>query len=501
MRNKPNKETEMIKKTVTNVFLLTLALTTSLSIRASDKQTAWIKSFPQGLMPITKRMAADYKESLATSKRMSAKDFPRRATLPAEVNLLPEFDYIPENRDQGNCASCWLWASTGCSAIELSVNKNIKDNFSVQFGLSYLPFISDKNGCSGGTAKTFENYCDRIGYFIPTSNENASFVSNPFSSILYPYMINTDNRYYFNSVTRQLLNLGDDQQSAIEILKTALANNHPIFFGTFMGAAGWTALYEYWVNGDSTPWNYTSSDGQSYNNNVLATGGHAMILVGYSDPDENGAGYWTVLNSWATADGKRPEGTFKLAMDINYQAKCYFDEDNPVANTNSLSFYTYDIDWTDDVSTPESDSKPLRCSSSFNEKSGVITVKTSNAAWVLEDEMPDHAKVYINSYPQTIITCDLENGVWEKNRNGYTYKSSKRSKPSIHFSVEQRTGNPVTWTLNLKDSQMRNYLNVFNGIGVQLFMWDDEGTDFTTYSSPYLVYEDIQNTTLRLRQR
>ena len=35
--------------------------------------------------------------------------------------------------------------------------------------------------------------------------------------------------------------------------------------------------------------------------------GHAVVIVGYDETDADNP-YWIVLNSWGTAEGKRPNG-------------------------------------------------------------------------------------------------------------------------------------------------------------------------------------------------
>src|SRR6056297_3435879 len=34
---------------------------------------------------------------------------PPAKALPAEVDLLPHFDYVPEEHNQGDCGNCWAW--------------------------------------------------------------------------------------------------------------------------------------------------------------------------------------------------------------------------------------------------------------------------------------------------------------------------------------------------------------------------------------------------------
>jgi len=62
--------------------------------------------------------------------------------------------------------------------------------------------------------------------------------------------------------------------------------------------------------------------------------------VGYNDDDPDNA-YWIMVNSWGTADGGRPNGTFRLDMNMNYD--CYFYYPFP---RGYYSFYWQTLDIT-----------------------------------------------------------------------------------------------------------------------------------------------------------
>ena len=47
-----------------------------------------------------------------------------------------------------------------------------------------------------------------------------------------------------------------------------------------------------------------------------------MLCVGYNDDDPDNR-YWLMLNSWGTASGNRPNGLFRLDMDMNYSCTHY----------------------------------------------------------------------------------------------------------------------------------------------------------------------------------
>ncbi len=70
---------------------------------------------------------------------------------PGSYSLLDHLDYVPEERDQGRCGSCWVWSSTGLTELDLAYRKGIKDRLSIQYFLSNYPnFANGRSACCGG---------------------------------------------------------------------------------------------------------------------------------------------------------------------------------------------------------------------------------------------------------------------------------------------------------------------------------------------------------------
>lgn len=459
------------------------------------------------IMPITKRSIEDRHKLLKTCERLTASSFPKRDDLPTQVSLLSYLDYIPAQREQGECGACWLWASTGCAAMDLNLNKSVKDRLSIQFAMSYSPFVVNLNCCDGGNPQIFLDLYNRIGYFIPWSNANASFDPTVLYPTIYPNMIGTDKRYYLQTVTAALLDLGDDQQTAITTIKTALANNNPVYFGFHMNKEGWTDFTDYWHSYDDSPWTFKSADGKSYIDNVTYSGGHATILVGYDDPKADGSGYWTVLNSWGVGadstnpDGYRPDGTFTVSMDIDYQAespkwgkyRCIDDD------AQAFNLHVYTFAWNEDVKEPQTGEDSVSFSNSFNDNNGSITIETANLAWIIEDDTPDTALIRLNTYPQTVIECDDENGRWRKTGKGHSYKSDGDADMRVTLNLGATKDGGSFWKLKLKSSQLKNALNPFNGFGAQLDL--HHNGNYKVYSSPYVLYDDFSKTNVKMDQK
>ena len=88
------------------------------------------------------------------------------------INLLNYLQYTPSERSQGSCGNCWVWANTGITEIALSVQKGIKDRFSIQFLNSCK---TDDYACCGGNPSMFASWYDGQGLAIPWSNTNTSY--------------------------------------------------------------------------------------------------------------------------------------------------------------------------------------------------------------------------------------------------------------------------------------------------------------------------------------
>jgi len=95
-----------------------------------------------------------------------------------------------------------------------------------------------------------------------------------------------------------------------------------VWFGFFMATKpDWDNLFDFWINqGEGVTWNPDFSCGHTWNENE--GGGHAVLCVGYNDDDPNNS-YWIMVNSWGTAGGGRPNGIFRLDMDMNYNCTFY----------------------------------------------------------------------------------------------------------------------------------------------------------------------------------
>ncbi len=266
-------------------------------------------------------------------------------------NLLSHLNYTPSERNQGSCGNCWAWAGTGVMEIALDVEEGVFDRLSVQYlnscqGGSYA--------CCGGWSSTLADFYMSTGRAIPWSNANGSWqdgnrTCSHGSSLVSCGSISTSPNYPIDFIDEQTITThGVSQATAIANIKNVLHQDKAVWFGYLLATeSDWNNFRNFWNNQDETAiWNPDFSCGHTWIENE--GGGHAVLCVGYNDDDPNNR-YWIIVNSWGTAGGGRPNGIFRLDMDMDYNCMFY---DN---GWYYYSFYwqTLDIDY--DIGADEFD--------------------------------------------------------------------------------------------------------------------------------------------------
>lgn len=234
------------------------------------------------------------------------------SALPTNVSLLSHVNYVPTERDQGICGNCWQWAGTGVMEISLDVQQGIFDRLSVQFPGS----CDDVGGCgcSGGWLQDLANEYTYIGYCIPWTNANAHWQNGNGSCNTPCDTIGKAPAYEISYINGTVIpSQGVAQDEAILNIKTILNQYKGVWFAWYLpDASAWSSFYSFWDNQpESAIWQPDLYCGYTY----LGGGGHAVLCVGYND--EPGNRYWLMLNSWGTT-AQRPNGLFRVAMDMNY---------------------------------------------------------------------------------------------------------------------------------------------------------------------------------------
>jgi hypothetical protein len=267
------------------------------------------------------------------------------ATLPTGLNW-KDLGYVTPIRDQGDCGSCWAFATT--AALE---SYNIKwNNFSDDRAEEILLSCSGAGNCSQG------GYIDAASdYIINTGLPPESY---------FPYTeIGTDDRCSnaksgWTSYLSKIASWSFVNTTTVSVsdIKTALYNYGPLVT-TFDVYAD---FYDYL----SGVYQYSYGSYQ---------GGHAVLIVGYQDDTSDpsfGGGYFIVKNSWGQDWGE--DGYFKIAYSeidapINFGQWTIAYEPPlvvPAAPTGLIATATssssISLTWTDN-STNESGYKIERC--------------------------------------------------------------------------------------------------------------------------------------------
>jgi hypothetical protein len=246
------------------------------------------------------------------------------------MDLLSNIDYDPNQRNQGGCGNCWVWAGTGIMEIAHKVQYGVPERFSVQYFNSCFP----DNACCGGSLERFVNWYDEQNIAIPWDNGNGSFADGSRScgitSAVQCESISTVPNSPISSIQEVVIDtFGQDQATAVQNMKNILNQQKGIFYGiAFPNSNALSAFVNFW-NGvgappgndvEATVWNPDTYCGQEWNEGPGQTGGgHGVVILGYNDDSPEVLNhYWIALNSWGTADGKRPNGLFRIRMYSNY---------------------------------------------------------------------------------------------------------------------------------------------------------------------------------------
>jgi len=255
------------------------------------------------------------------------------ASFQSQQNLLSLISYVPSERNQNPIGNCWVWAGTGVLEVAHTGQKNIRDRLSIQY------LDSNYNGGSGpdwagegGTLGDFVGFYGEQKIAVPWSNANASFQDGTAYSQAFKKAgvaavdIQTIPNYPITSITEQRIpTMGVGNSSAIASIKGTLDGGKAIYLGFVMpNADAVSSFSNFWYyQGEDAVWDPSPFVGRAYDPARGAS--HAVTIVGYSMADPNNR-YWIALNSMGTgASGNRPDGTFRIKMDINYDATCpYF---------------------------------------------------------------------------------------------------------------------------------------------------------------------------------
>ncbi|EHQ36519.1 C1 family peptidase [Methanoplanus limicola] len=271
-----------------------------------------------------------------------------KGDMPDSISLLDKFAYLPAEWDQTggspeHCGNCWVWADTGALQMELFRQENISDRLSVQYFTSTYHNGTGIWACCGGSPVWFADFYNITGKAVPLSNNNASFADsatmceNGESTLVPAKTIQTSPNYPIEEMHAEMISTNSayeeediSKDDAAGLIKSAIADGRAVVI--IYTPDNWDPFMSFWENGnESAVFSPKSTPGATGND-----GGHVMLILGYSDTVPDG-GYWTVLNSWG-APANRPDGTFRLDMDMDYSMQ------NP-DGVNTFEFYVQNVTW------------------------------------------------------------------------------------------------------------------------------------------------------------
>ena len=241
-------------------------------------------------------------------------------------NILDLLEYVPEERNQGACSNCWAWPSTSVLAIELNVQKGIKDRLSVQFintcGIEYTSSMNKIECCEAGNIGMFANFYKNTNFAIPWSNKMAHWHDGGRINCITDcsQISKTPNYpiYDIDDVVVPIHDIATDE--AIENIKNVLHQQKGVYFTVYYpDFENLNAFRDMWRNEDED-FVYTLDYYCGNDVNSEEAAGHAMLVYGYNDEEGTNNDYWMVLNSWGTNDN-RPNGVLKWDMHMNYSCK------------------------------------------------------------------------------------------------------------------------------------------------------------------------------------
>jgi len=225
-------------------------------------------------------------------------------------------NYVTPIKDQGDCGSCWAFASTG--ALESYTQIHGTYNATLNLSEQILVSCSGAGSCNGGYLDSAASYIELTG-LPPEKDDPYTATNSACSAAVSGWTSATDKVSTWEWIS-------DGVPPTASTLKNALYTYGPLVVTMNV----YSDFYAY----KSGVYTYTTG---------TLEGGHAILLVGYADDTSSpGGGYFIVKNSWGTGWGEPygsdPGGYFRIGYsELNSQVQfasfaLAYDQSTPTCN-------------------------------------------------------------------------------------------------------------------------------------------------------------------------
>jgi len=244
------------------------------------------------------------------------------------------FHILSPVQNQGSsCGSCWAFVTTGLISDRVSINTN---RFLILSAQQLLQCYDYPYGCEGASPEKVFQWMEKKKIKLQTNEQirylqfNTNKIPNKCSYKLEGISVKANYVYRIvDFIEEKNINLSILSKN-IKNMKRELIKNGP-FFATIRVYDNFFSFVE------NAPYNASSG---------YYVGGHAIIIVGYSDPGQDPrkgykGGYWICRNSWGTGWPKGNPiypGYFTVAMGKNIcgiESRCGAVEPDVIRSKNN----------------------------------------------------------------------------------------------------------------------------------------------------------------------
>jgi inhibitor of cysteine peptidase len=301
--------------------------------KAAFNRTGWLEQFQAEPIIEAQTLLAD--EKAVPEERYAVPDeyyaIPQgqlqASTLPSSFSWCDQGGCTPV-RDQGNCGSCWAFATVGPleSLIKLSmgVNKNLSEQFLVSCNL-------DGDDCDGGWW-AHDYHWNKLGF--------GQLAAGAVYEADYPYTAtssacsNYPHTHYEKIISWAYVNpLFPYSVPSVASIKQAIYEHGPVAVSLYTGS------------------DFNKYPGGVFKTSQTGTVNHGVVLVGWDD-SLGTAGAWRLRNSWGTGWGEGgymwiEYGVSQVGYGASYVNYPMLPDVPSNLQTMALSMHEIELEWAD----------------------------------------------------------------------------------------------------------------------------------------------------------